>query len=203
MNMPETHTEQKSQIIVSCGILKNEIELILAGNKEQTATRFLDSSLHNDLDKLSRTLTTALEKEGEETRKLVIYGTCHPQIDEIVNASNAIRTQGQNCVELLLGRQRFTEELSNGAFFLFEDWARRWEQISYRFFGNWELMKEIFQDSHTYILCIRTPCSGDYSEYASRVSERTGLPLVWEDFDLSRLESVITQSLSELSLVPD
>lgn len=180
--------------LVSCGILKNEIKQIIANNKWPVNVRFLDSSLHIDLDKLSTSLTTALSKCSSK-KKVVIYGTCHPKMDEFLSNAKATRTCGQNCVELLLGKDRFSHELSKGAFFLFEDWATRWETISYNYFGDWNIMKEIFQDAHKYILCIRTPCSGNFEKYAKQVSKRVGLPLIWDDFDLILLEKTLKKSI--------
>ena len=179
--------------LISCGILKNEIKEILSKNDWPIQTRFLDSSLHINLDRLSHVLSKALSKD--DTKKLVLYGTCHPKMDDILAGADAKKIPGQNCVEFLLGKERFTKELSKGAFFLFEDWAVRWEKISYEYFGNWEIMREIFQSCHKYILCIKTPCSGDYEESANKVSQCTGLPLVWEDFGLEQLEKVFVSNL--------
>jgi len=173
--------------------LKNEIKKIIAKHNWPIKTRFLDSSLHIDLEKLSRVLSKSLLKDN--TNKFVVYGTCHPKMDSILSSVNAKKIPGQNCVELLLGKERFTKELSKGAFFLFEDWAIRWEKISYEYFGNWEIMRDIFQSSHKYILCIRTPCSGNFEGFANQVSQRTGLPLVWENFDLDQFEKVLVSYL--------
>lgn len=179
--------------LISCGILKNEVQNIIAKHQWPIQTRFLDSSLHIDLEKLSTALSRSLSKGGSS--KLVLYGTCHPDMDNILASFRAKKIPGQNCVEFLLGRERFTKELASGAFFLFEDWAVRWEKISFQYFGNWEIMQEIFQSAHQYILCIRTPCSGNFEAFADQVSHRTGLPLVWEDVDLDQLESVLKNNL--------
>lgn len=183
--------------LVSCGIFRKEIKLIIKQNNWPVNVRFLDSSLHIDLDKLSKKLTHALSKLKKQ-KKLVVYGTCHPKMDDFLLNANAARTCGQNCVELLLGKERFSSELSKGAFFLFEDWAKRWEKISYDYFGNWDIMQEIFQDAHKYILCIRTPCSGNFETYADQVSNRVGLPLIWGDFDLVQLEKILKDSIYKL-----
>lgn len=183
--------------LIACGILKREITYLVDKNRWPVKLRFLDSSLHIDLDQLSRSLKKALSRK-HENRRLLVYGTCHPQMDDILQHYNALRTPAQNCVELLLGKQRFTSELSKGAFFLFEDWANRWETISYNYFGSWEIMKEIFQDAHTYLLCIKTPCSGDFEDRANQVSERLGLPIIWEDFGLDEIESILKENISKL-----
>jgi len=182
--------------LICCGILKKEIKQLVEKNQWPIKSTFLDSSLHIDFEKLSNTLTRVLSKNQQ--KKLVVYGTCHPKMDEILSEANAVRTPGQNCVELLLGREKFSLELSKGAFFLFEDWAKRWEDISYNYFGNWDIMREIFQDAHKYILCIRTPCSGNFDTYANQVSLRIGLPLVWKDFKLDQLEKTLAKSVFEL-----
>jgi len=188
---------EKWPVFISCGILKNEIRQIISKHNWPVKSKFLDSSLHIDLEKLFKVLSGSLKKE--DAQKLVIYGTCHPKMDDLLTTHHAVKVPGQNCVELLLGKERFSHELSKGAFFLFEDWARRWEEISFKYFGNWEIMREIFQDSHKYILCLKTPCSGDFKDKAEHVSQLTGLPLIWEKFDLINLENVLTESLFNLT----
>lgn len=184
--------------LISCGIFKKEIQFLAEKKKWSVNLKFLDSSLHIYFDKLSKSVTGALSRAPDKN-KVLVYGHCHPMIDEMAKDGNAIRTPGQNCVELLLGKKRFTRELSKGAFFLFEDWAKRWNKISYKYFGDWEILREVFQDAHNYILCIETPCSEGFKKEAENVSHRTGLPLVWESFELDRLEKIIEHSLSESS----
>ncbi len=193
---PSTTIQPENRpVLISCGILKREIKMLVQKNQWAVKLRFLDSSLHIDFDRLHKVLTGALSKERGQ-KKVLVYGTCHPRMDDLLLDAHAARTPGQNCVELLMGKERFTEELSRGAFFLFEDWARRWEEISYRYFKNWEVMREIFQDAHRYILCIRTPCSTNFETDARELSEWLGLPLVWEDFDLNQLEKTLQTSIS-------
>lgn len=183
--------------LVACGILKREIKYLANKNKWPVTFKFLDSSLHIDFDKLSRSLNKVLSK-NQDKKKLLVYGTCHPQMDSIIQPFNVLRTPCQNCVELLLGKQQFTSELSKGAFFLFEDWANRWETISYNYFGSWELMKEIFQGAHKYLLCINTPCSDNFEERANLVGQRLGLPIIWENIGLDELESVLKKMIFDL-----
>jgi hypothetical protein len=99
-------------------------------------------------------------------------------------------------VELLLGRQRFGSELAGGAFFLLEDWAVRWNYVSSRSFGQRpDIMRDVFQQAHTHLLAIRTPCSGDFRQQAAVVSEAVGLPLQWRDVDLAHLERTLRRSM--------
>lgn len=174
-------------VLIACGILAKEIMYLVKKNNWPVKVRFLDSSLHVDLEKLSSSLESALSAESQR-QQILVFGTCHPRIGEITADAGASRVPGQNCVELLLGHERFISELEKGAFFLFEDWANRWEAISLNYFQDWELMKEIFREGHKYILCLNTPCSNNFETKANELSQRIGLPLIWEDFTLDILE---------------
>lgn len=191
-------TEKKRAVLIGCGIFKNEIKHLVRKNHWPVETRFLDSSLHVDFDRLSAALTGSLTRyKGVKT--LVVYGTCHPRMENMIADTGSRRTPGQNCVEIILGKDHFTKELSKGAFFLFEDWAKRWEYVSAISFSKRpDIMREIFQDAHQYLLSIRTPCSGDFREQAKRVSDKVGLPLRWIDVGLENLEDTLRQSINDV-----
>ncbi|MFA7405649.1 MAG: DUF1638 domain-containing protein, partial [Pelobacteraceae bacterium] len=106
-----------SPLLLGCGILHKEIRFLIEKNSWQLETHFLDSALHIDFDKLSLALKSALDHyAGREMT--VFYGACHPQMETILHAAGAFRTEGQNCAEMLLGPERFAAELEQGAFFL-------------------------------------------------------------------------------------
>ena len=182
---------KQPDLLLGCGILWKEVEYLIRKNHWNIETEFLDSGLHVDFEALAEALQTALDRHSG--RKVsVFYGCCHPHMEQILEDANSSRTKGQNCIEMLLGPDKFMEELSNGAFFLLEDWALRWDDAIGKTFGtNPDVVKEIFQLSSKYILAIRTPCSGDFSRKANDVSLKTGLPLRWIDQPLDFLERVI------------
>ena len=175
--------------MVACGILKEELRALAEKNGWPLQICFLASSLHSNLDRLSRALEAALAAGGESPGALVVYGCCHPRIDAIVRSAQGERIAGQNCIEMVLGPELFAAELAAGAFFLFEDWARHWERVREVTFGrSHAVMCEIFQLEHRYILALRTPCSGDFSSDAERMARDVGLPLRWRDVALGLLE---------------
>jgi len=89
------------------------------------------------------------------------------------------------------------EKLDAGAFFLLEDWALRWDDaIAATFGSNPEVVREIFQLSNQSLLCLRTPCSGDFEQQALAVSEKVGLPVEWMDVGLDHLEKVLQQAVT-------
>ncbi|NTV13587.1 MAG: DUF1638 domain-containing protein [Desulfobulbaceae bacterium] len=184
-------------LLTGCGILRKEVELLIAENHWPVETCWLDSALHVNFERLAEKLTGALERYRER-ETIVFYGTCHPLMDGILKRAGTIRTPGQNCVDILLGQELFSAELARGAFFLLEDWARRWEYITRLTFGtNPALIRELYQSAHTHLLCLRTPCSSDFRCEAEAAGELVGLPLVWRDVSLDHLQGVLAQTIAD------
>jgi hypothetical protein len=196
-NLPPVVAAHKPMVMVGCGILHKEVDYLIGKNGWQVETRFLDSALHNYLGKLSDQLDAALasdESEGRET--VVFYGCCHPRIDDILTRHHTLRTQGQNCIVMLLGYELFMRELEKGAYFLLEDWALTWEPMITQAFGtNLAVVREIFHSSHKYIVAIRTPCSGEFTAAAEAAAAFVDLPLIWLDADLAHLEAVLGEAI--------
>ncbi len=188
-----------NSVLLGCGILQQEVNFLIKKNGWQLETDFLDSSLHVNFEKLAQQLETGiLRNTGREI--VVFYGCCHPRMEKILEIAHTFRTEGQNCVEMLLGRQKFMQELTDGAFFLLEDWALRWDQaIGMTFGDNPDVVREIFQLSNKKLLCIRTPCSKDFKIEAEDVGNKVGLPVHWLDVTLDHLESVLSQALERQS----
>lgn len=182
-------------LLLGCGILQKEIKFLIEKNAWPLDTEFLDSSLHVNFEKLAHALQTGiLRNRGRDI--VVFYGCCHPRMDKILETAHTFRTEGQNCVEMLLGRDRFMQELSAGAFFLMEDWALRWDEAIGKTFGdNPDVVREIFQLSSKSLLCLRTPCSGNFSREAEEIGVKIGLPVRWMDVGLEHLESVLRAAL--------
>lgn len=184
-------------LLMGCGILKTEVNCLVRKNNWPVDTLFFDSALHCEFDKLSRCLTTALSRNaGRDV--IVFYGACHPLMHRMLDDARTFRTEGQNCVDMLLGNELFTSELTAGAFFLMEEWAHRWEYIVTRTFGtkNWAVIREIFGGDRTCLLCLRTPCSGDFTKEAEEAGRLIGLPLRWMDVGLEHLERVLSEAIA-------
>lgn len=182
-------------LLVGCGILKKEIRCLIEKNQWPVEAIFLNSALHVDFDQLARSLSAAFGLYHERDI-IVFYGCCHPLMDQMLEKAAAFRTVGQNCVDILLGPTVFTQELSQGAFFLLEDWAQRWNEIALKMSGNNPKgLRYIFQCHHAYLLALRTPCSEDFSDQAEEVADMVGLPLRWMDVSLDRLESILRTTI--------
>ncbi len=181
--------------LIACGILKKEINYLIAKNSWPVTPVYLPSGLHTDFNKLQNTIEKSLEGHSGQPC-IVFYGACHPLMDRILAKACTIRTPGQNCVDIYLGHEAFSRELSAGAFFLFEDWARKWDRIVGGAQGlTPPVMREIFRGAHTHLLAIRTPCSGDFRVQAEDISQRTTLELRWIDIGLESLERALDTTI--------
>lgn len=190
--------EKPPIVMVGCGILHKEVDSLIRKNGWKIETQFLASALHNYLDKLSDQLNAALDVDDQQGREtIVFYGSCHPLMDRFLEKHHTLRTQGQNCIVMLLGYERFMEELEKGAYFLLEDWALTWEPMITEAFGkNLGVIREIFHSSHKFIIAIRTPCSADFTAAAEAAAQFVDLPLTWMDADLDHLEAVLAEAIA-------
>lgn len=187
--------------LVGCGILHKEVDHLIRKNGWNLESRFLDSSLHNHLARLSNRLNLALDREDEKGRDtIVFYGCCHPEMEKILTTHHTLRTQGQNCIVMLLGHEWFMDELELGSYFLLEDWAMSWRPMFAEVFGaNRSVVREIFHASHQEIVAIRTPCSNDFTPEAREMADYLDLPLRWLDVTLDHLEGVLAEALTRKS----
>jgi Protein of unknown function (DUF1638) len=198
MPLPPLVAAERPLRMVGCGILQKEVDFLIAKNGWKVETQFLDSALHNYLNRLSTELEATLDFNEQKGRSTVVfYGSCHPLMDNILQRHATVRTQGQNCIVMLLGFDRFMEELAKGAYFLLESWALTWEPMITEAFGkNLAVVREIFHSSHKYIIAIRTPCSTDFRLAAEAAAAFVDLPLQWLDVGLEHLESVLEDAIA-------
>lgn len=189
-------TDTGRLLLLGCGILKKEVAWLIEKNGWPMDTVFFGAALHNEFDKLSNSLTHALDKYRDR-ETIVFYGACHPLMDTMLDHAHTFRTEGQNCVEMVLGREVFQREVEGGAYFLLEDWAVHWRHVTDAAFGHRrEVMREIFQMDRSSMLAMTTPCSGDFSAAARDASEEVGLPLRWMDVSLDHLEAVLRAAVT-------
>ena len=99
-------------LLISCGILRKEIEKLIEEQSLDVEAYFLDAGLHVVYAELEKELTSALEESTEHAPNgiIVVYGDlCHPRIKKIVKKySNAIKVDALNCIDCLLGGHKKT-----------------------------------------------------------------------------------------------
>ena len=75
--------KQSRPLLISCGILRKEIERLIEQKKLDVETCFLDAGLHVIYTELEKEIISALEKAKDHADYgiVVVYGDmCHPRI---------------------------------------------------------------------------------------------------------------------------
>jgi hypothetical protein len=185
-------------LVIGCGILKNEVRFLAEKNNWAIDSIFLDSTHHCDFSKLAGGLRDEIKK-NQDRNMFILYGACHPLMDQLLDKAGTFRVEGQNCIEMLLTREIFMEKLLEGCFFLLEDWAVRWEYLLSRTYPRCrpEIMREIFKTDRKYILALRTPGSGDFSLQAQKAAAQMQVPLKWMDVSLNHFEELLKNAIKK------
>ena len=172
-------------LIISCGIFKKEIEFLKKENRLSYPTIFLDSAVHIYPEKLQTVLTNAIEKALKSFQYIILmYGDCHPYINDLYDPKRVVRLSGINCCENILGRELYRKLRKEGAFFVFEEWAYRWKEIFVDEIGLNEKIAPIFMKSmHKSILYIDTGVSEVPIDILKEMSAFFDLP-----FDIMKVE---------------
>jgi hypothetical protein len=94
-------------LIISCGILREEIEKLIKEKKLDAEVVFLDAGLHAVYAELEKALISALEKYSDKAPNgiIVVYGDmCHHGIKRIIKKyKNTVKVDALNCIDCLLG----------------------------------------------------------------------------------------------------
>jgi hypothetical protein len=124
--------------IIACGIFEKEIEALHRELGFPFEAHYLGAGLHVDFDDLKGALVAELEKcqKNGNDGMIVVYGQCHPQIDEIIKPYHASLVACQNCVDAFITRKGMENKARNGLFFyLSPGWLDAWKDIFRRL--NW------------------------------------------------------------------
>jgi len=94
-------------LLISCGILREEIEKLIEENRLDVEAVFLDAGLHAVYAELEKALTSALEEHADNVPNgiIVVYGDlCHHGIKRTVKKyRNTVKVDALNCIDCLLG----------------------------------------------------------------------------------------------------
>lgn len=95
--------------MISCGILKREIEHLLETGDIDADVHFLSERLHMDYNFLDRALNKALKKYSKLCPQgvIVVYGdVClgfNDEMKTLMDKYDAVKVDGLNCIDCLLG----------------------------------------------------------------------------------------------------
>ena len=191
----------KSVVFLSCGIFREELEYLMREKGLDWKIVFLDAALHVNFERLKSKLTEALEEHHNAGREIrVIYGHCHPDIQEILERYGAKRVAAGNCLEAMVGAEeirRLNAEAT--AFFLSAGWVNAWEDM-------FTLGKQDFNfdfasmfKNYKRIIVFDTGVIPINEEKVNKFSEFTGLPVERRSITLDRLLNLIKALQSSCS----
>ena len=118
--------------LVACEIFKDELQAVFAPRPNNTHMVWLPAALHTDIhlleSKLEETLAS-LQGKGFGDIAVLYGGACSPGIESVVARYGAVRPEGGNCLDILLGPERTAAAASEGAIALTPGWIRAWPSI--------------------------------------------------------------------------
>ncbi len=134
--------------IIACGVFQKEIERLKEkqGLDFPFEAHYLDPGLHVNFDELMEALRGELELcQGKGYEGIVVvYGQCHPKMDEILKTYSAALIDCQNCVDAFITRKGMEEKAKHGLYFyLSPGWLEAWREIFRRM--NWDLSEARLQ----------------------------------------------------------
>lgn len=200
-------------ILISCGILRKELEILIEQKKLDVEPIFLDPGLHVVYTELEKEILTALEKAKDLPNNgiIVIYGDmCHPRIKKIVKQNpNTVKVDALNCIDCLLGghKELVKVDPKGNHFFLSPGWMpsnlKKSKYFKKIFDWNIENIKEQFECLDGVIVI---DSLGNLEESKNEIDEftqNTGLQVsIIKSVGLERLKALIDESISKLKSSP-
>ena len=196
-------------LLISCGILRKEIEKLIEEKSLDVEPYFLDAGLHVIYAELEKELTSALEKWTEHTSNgiIVVYGDmCHPRIKKIVKKySNAVKVDALNCIDCLLGGHKnlLQADPKCSHFYLSPGWMpsnlKKSPRFSEIFDWNMEGLKEQFEHLSGIIIIDSLDNLDEFKSDIEEFSIHTGLQVKdRKAVGLQGLKAVIDEATKKL-----
>ncbi len=206
-------SNQSHPLLISCGILRKEIEKLLEEKSLDVEPYFLDAGLHVDYAELEKKLTSALEECSKHAPNgvIVVYGDlCHPRIKKIVEKySNAVKVDALNCIDCLLGGhgKLLQTDPNCDHFYLSPGWmpsnlkkSTRFREI---FDWNMEYVKDQFKHLSGVILIDSLDNLDEFKSDIEEFSYHTGLQVkANKAVGLHGLKAVIDEVIKKLQNSP-
>lgn len=186
---------------ISCGIFQEELKILEENNELPVEFLYLDSTLHMRPDKLKRNLDDLINETLKTYDHIIlIYGDCHPYMIDTYDSDKVKKVEGINCVEIILGKERYRKLRREGAFFVFDEWANRWKEVFVKELGLTKILAPKFMnDMHKSILYLNTGVSEVPTVLLENMSDYFQLPYDILEVKLDVLSKVINDLYEECS----
>jgi hypothetical protein len=187
--------------VISCGILRKEIEHLLKKGNIDVDAHFLSEQLHVDYNRLDRALNAAIKKHLKHCTQgiIVVYGdVClgfNGEMQNLIDKYDVVKVDALNCIDCLLGGKGKLLEIDPDHKYLFLNPA--FIHFSKKIRGKTKKMtREMFSMLDGIVLL---DAMGDLDAYQSKIDEiadHTGLPILKrENIGLGGLNNVLKEAL--------
>ncbi len=196
-------TDNKNPIVISCGIVKKEIQSLIESGRLKADVTFLSSKLHYDYSLLEKALRSTIEKSLDRGRKdiVIIYGdVClgfKHEMKELVDAYGIMKVDAINCIDCLFGGkgQLFQTDPKHKYFFLTPEWISFWNKYE----KSEENLKDRYAMLEGIVLLDSLGNLDGYEDDIKTISNATGLPILEEKkVGLRGLQNVIEEAISRM-----
>ena len=199
--------------LISCGILRKEIEKLVEERSLGVEPYFLDAGLHVDYDELEKELTSTIEECSKKGSNgiVVVYGDlCHPRIKKIVEKySNSVKVDALNCIDCLLGGhgRLLLIDPNSDHFYLSPGWmpSNLEKNVNFRQVFDWseEGIKNLFRDLKGVILIDSLGNLDDFKGDIEEFAAQTGLPVKdKKTVGVRELKALILEAIRKLEMHP-
>jgi len=187
--------------VISCGILRKEIEYLLEKGDIDAEVHFLSEKLHSDYHLLDRGLSRALKKYRVQSSQgvIVVYGdVClgfNGEMKALMDQYDAVKVDALSCIDCVLGGKGRLLEIDPDHKYLFLNPA--FIQFTEKIRGETkEITREMFSMLDGIILL---DAMGDLDEYQSKIDEiadHTGLPILErKDIGIEGFKSILLEAI--------
>ncbi len=187
--------------VLSCGILKAELNALSPSILRHLEIVLLDSILHMRPQDLESGLRRLLDSEPVGPA-ILAFGDCAPGMREICQRPGLLRLPGINCCEIVLGRERFRELRRQGTFLFMPEWTVRWREIFGLELGfrDADLARDFMTESMDSLAYVDTGVVPIPRSILREIEEHFRMPVRIEAAGLGILEATLREALSKLGV---
>jgi hypothetical protein len=181
---------------LACSIFQKEIELLKQQGKINIPFEYIDSELHMKPLQLKEVLKSKIKPHC-----VICYGKCEPRLDKNTLFNDIAKTEGLNCVEIILGNKLYRKLRAEGAFFLLPEWTHKWERIFKDLLGlsDIELAQQFMNEMHTKMIYVNTGIVPIPHKTLTEIEGYFNIPIEVIDIKLDELEKSINFSIKKLN----
>lgn len=191
--------------IMACGVFQLELDQILPDMitnefpEHNIRVVYFEMALHNEIQKLKTTLSSALDEKNDSDKIIVLYGYgCHPEIKEICEGHCAYIPIEKNCIDMFISEEE-KQELSKNeeVFFLTDGWFSNWR--SSLLVSGWDTYDARMNfGRYDSFMILNTQMKEYTDEEIVDFFEYTTIPIEIEPHGLDRFVSVIRKAITSI-----